>query len=170
MSEEIKSDNKGWNGDEENVEGQCFMATTSKSPMLEKVRGLLISINISSNSYNSILYDIDDAYNYLNGLLISMSNDLEKTKAELYDARNRIKEKNSKIESLNLNLNNVTIDRDSVRMHNILLIKHRNIYCNTTKHLYGKITMLYHSSEISKGQHRKLLHFITFKKELVMKY
>lgn len=137
MSEEIKSGNEGWNGDEENVEGQCFMATTSKSPMLEKVRDLLISLNISSNSYNSILYDIDDAYTYLNDLLISMSNDLEKAKAELYDARNRIEDKNSKIESLNLNLNNVTINRDSIRMDNILLIKHRNIYYNTTKRLYG---------------------------------
>lgn len=45
--------------------------------------------------------------------------------------------------------------------------KQRNIYCNTTKRLYGKLTLLYHSSDNCKEQHRKLLPFITFKKELV---
>lgn len=50
---------------------------------------------------------------------------------------------------------------------NLLLIKHINIYCNTLKCLYGKLTLLYHFSKICKEQHRKLFPFITFKKNLV---
>lgn len=46
VREEIMSDSEGWSADEENIEGQCFMATTSKSPMTEKVHDLLISLNI----------------------------------------------------------------------------------------------------------------------------
>ena len=60
MGEDIESDSEGWSADDKNIEGRCFMTTTSKSPMTEKVHALLISLNISSHSYNSIIFDIDD--------------------------------------------------------------------------------------------------------------
>lgn len=63
-----------------------------------------------------------------------MSSDVEKTKAELYNTRNKIEDKNSRLESLNLKLNNFTIDRYFVRKDNMLLVKQRNIYCNTAKY------------------------------------
>lgn len=37
------------------------MDTTLKSPITEKVRKLLISLNIPSNSYNTVISDIDYA-------------------------------------------------------------------------------------------------------------
>lgn len=100
VKEEIGSNIKGWSADGEIVKGRSFMVTTSESPMNEKERDLLILLHISSSSYNSILFDIDDVYAYLNDLLIYMSSDVEKTEAELYEARNKIEEENSRVEIL----------------------------------------------------------------------
>lgn len=44
-SEEVSDD------EEEEVQGKCFMATTSKYLITKKVRNLLISFNIPSSSY-----------------------------------------------------------------------------------------------------------------------
>lgn len=52
-------------------------------------------------------------------MLLSMSSELEKTKVLLYDAKNKVKEKNSKIAGLDLKLTNVMVDMDSIRMDNI---------------------------------------------------
>lgn len=57
------------------------------SPMTEKVCDLLISLNIPLNSYKIVLSNIDDTYSYLNDMLISMSSELEKTKAFIYEAK-----------------------------------------------------------------------------------
>lgn len=52
-----------------------------------------------------------------------MSNDLEKTKAEVFDASNKIDKISSRIECLNFKHNNVTTDLDSVRLDKILFIR-----------------------------------------------
>lgn len=113
--------------EEEIVEHKCFVSAASKSPMTENVCDLLVFLNISSNSYNVVLSDIDDACSYLNDMLISMSSELEKTKVLLYDVRNKVGEKNYRIESLELKIMNIMIDRDLFRME--------TFSCKTTKHL-----------------------------------
>ena len=65
---------------------------TSKSPMNEKVRNLLILLNISSSSYIYVLAD------------------LEKMIVKLYVAKNTDEEKNSRIKALNFKLNNFTLE------------------------------------------------------------
>lgn len=52
-----------------------------------------------------------------------MNSNVEHTKPKLYDAKNRFKEKNSRIESLSFKLSNVTLDRDSMRLDNMLFTK-----------------------------------------------
>lgn len=81
-------------------------------------------------------------------MLIFMSSELEKNKTMRYEARNNFEEKNARLESLDLKITNIMIDRDSIRMDSSLLAKQRNTYCNTTKRMYGKITLLCHSSDI----------------------
>lgn len=76
--EEAGSDTEGWSVDR--VEGCCLMVEPLCSSMIDKVRNLLISLNIPSNSYDAILSDIDDASACLKDLLISSSSDLENTK------------------------------------------------------------------------------------------
>ena len=58
-------------------------------------------------------------------------------------------------------------DRDSIRSKNKDLHKKQNIYCNTAKGLYGRLTTLHHSSDIIKEQHRKLLPFSAFRREKI---
>lgn len=78
------------------------------------------------NSYHAILSDFDDTGSNLNDTLISMSNEAEKSKALFYEAHNKLKEKNSKIEALELKIMSIMCDRDSICMDNRILI-----YCNT---------------------------------------
>lgn len=95
-------------------------------------------------------------------MMIPMRSELEKNKAFLYEARNNLEDKRGRIESLDLKIMNTMTDRDSIRMDNNLIVKQRNIYCNITKRMYGKLTPPYHSLDICKEQHRKLLPFISF--------
>lgn len=76
---------KGEDSDEENEEQtrKCFVTTAPKSPMTEKVRDLLVSLNVPLNSYHDILSDFDETCSYLNDMLISMSSEAEKPKASL---------------------------------------------------------------------------------------
>lgn len=92
------------------------MATSSRSSMTDKVHDPLILLNISSSSYDSLLSDIYDICAYLNELLISLSSDLEKTRTELFEVKNKVEEKNTRIMNLNLKLTNVTLHRDSVKI------------------------------------------------------
>lgn len=141
------------NNENENVEGDrceglCFMATFSWSRITDKAHTLLIySIN-TYDSYNYVLSYIDDNYAYLNYLLIYLSSDTGKTRNELYEVKNKAEEKNSGIDSLSTKLLNISMDKDVVRMDNIMYVKQRNIYFNTTKWLYVFLNALYHSSDI----------------------
>ena len=64
-------------------------------------------------------------------------------------------------------MTNVNCDRDNLDKEVRLLLAQRNIYCNSAKRLYAKLTALHHSSEISKEQHRKLLPFLEIEREKV---
>lgn len=58
-------------------ERRCFMEATSRSLITDNEHNLLISFNIPSNFYDSVLSDIDDSCAYLNNILISLSSDAE---------------------------------------------------------------------------------------------
>lgn len=108
---------------EELIEVRFFVLTTSKSPMTEKVRDLLIFLNVPLNSYNAVLSYFDDSCSYLNDMLIYMSIDLEKNKAFIYEVMNNLEEKKTRIGNLDLKITNIMIDRDFLRMDNSLLVK-----------------------------------------------
>ena len=95
--------------------------------MTAKVHDLLISLNIPLNSYHAILCNLDESCSYLNDMMSSMSNEAEKSKASLYEAQNRLEEKNSKIESSELKNTNIMCDRDGISLDNCMLAKQRNI-------------------------------------------
>lgn len=61
--------------------------------MTNKVCDLLFSLNVPVNSYNAILSEFDYTYSYLNDILISISREVEKNKAMLYNARKKLEEK-----------------------------------------------------------------------------
>lgn len=150
---EVMKIEKGEESDEENekLTGRCFVTIAPKSPMTARVDDLLISLNVPLNCYHAVLSEFDETCSYLNDMLISMGSDVEKSKTLLYEARNKLDDKNSKIEGLKLKIKNIICDRDSLRRDKFMLVKQRNMNCNTTKHIYGKLTDLYHPSEFFKG-------------------
>ena len=89
--------------------------------MTSKVRNLLESLNIPSSTYHAVLTDFDDTLSQLNDMLISTSTEAEQSKSLLYDVQNKMEVKESVIESLELQLRNVTIDSDFVRTDNMLV-------------------------------------------------
>lgn len=107
--------------------GRSFVTTTSKSLMTKKVCDLLVSLNVLLSSYHGILSDFDGTCSYLNDMLISMSNEVEKTKTMLYEVRNKLEEKKTRIEGLELKVTNVMVDRDSLLMDDSMLVKQGNI-------------------------------------------
>lgn len=68
-----------------------------------------------------------------------MSSKLEKNKALLCEARNKLEEKRVRIDCLDLKIIIIMIDRDSLRMWNNLLVKQQNIYCNTKNDYIGSL-------------------------------
>ena len=72
---------------EENLTGR------RKLLMTVKVSDLLVSLNVPLNSYHVILSDFDGTCTYRNDMLISMSNEVEKSKIFLYETRNKLEQK-----------------------------------------------------------------------------
>lgn len=95
LEEYAKVDEESDEDDEEST-GRCFVTTTPTAPMTAKMRDLLLSFNIPSNSYHNFLCKFNETCSYLNSRLISMSSEVEISKASLYEAGNRLEEKEVK--------------------------------------------------------------------------
>ncbi|XP_023748037.1 uncharacterized protein LOC111896263 [Lactuca sativa] len=122
---------------------------------------------VLDGAYDSILSDFDEAITYVNNLLIFASNDAKNSSTQLLETQRKLESKIAKIDHLELQITNVMCDRDSLSNDNKILLKQRNIYCNTAKRLYGKLIALHHSLDISKEQHMKLLPFLAYEREKI---
>ena len=146
--------------DEEKLNGKCFVSTgVQNSPMTSKVHTLLEYFDIPFSSYDAILFDFDNNLSYINDMLISVSSDAEKSKSLLLESHKRLESKRCRIDNLELQFKNVTCDKDNLRLDHFTLLKQRNIYYNSVKRFYAKLTALHRSSDISKEQHMKLFPF-----------
>ena len=81
----------------------------------------------------SILFDFDDTLSYVNDMLISISSEAEKSKSLLLEIQKRFVTKRSRVNNLELQLKNITLDRNIVRADKYVLMKLHNIYCNSVK-------------------------------------
>ncbi|XP_023737287.1 uncharacterized protein LOC111885248 [Lactuca sativa] len=152
--------------EDEKIIGRCFVLTSAdKAPMTSKVCSLLQSFNIPSSAYNSMLTEFDDVVTYVNNQVISASNEAKKSTNQLVETQRMLEAKKAKIDHLEMQITNIMINIDSFNGGNRISLKQRNIYCNSAKRLYCKITELHHSSDISKEQHKKLLPFLSFERE-----
>ena len=122
------------NSDEEKATEKCFMLNgVEKSPITLKVCFLLESFDIPFNSYNIVLSDFGDTLSYVNKMLIFGSSKAEKSKSLLLETKKCLETKRSRVDYLELQLKNITLDRDDVREDKCWLMKQRNIYCNSEK-------------------------------------
>ncbi|KAL7618630.1 hypothetical protein Lser_V15G03678 [Lactuca serriola] len=109
----------------------------------------------------------DETVTYFDSIVVSASNEAKKLSMQLLETQKKLDLKISRIDCLELQITNIMVDRDNLSRDNKLLLAQRNIYCNAAKRLYGKLTQLHHSCEISKEQHRKLLPFLAFERTKV---
>ncbi|XP_052627545.1 uncharacterized protein LOC128134134 [Lactuca sativa] len=150
------------------VRGRCFVSKfADNSPMTTKVRNILESFNIPVHAYNSELVCFDETVTYFDSIVVSASNEAKKLSVQLLETQKKLDLKITRIDCLELQITNIMVDRDNLSSDNKLLLAQRNIYCNAAKRLYGKITELHHSCEISKEQHRKLLPFLAYERAKV---
>lgn len=151
--------------DEQNDEvcGRCFVSnSTDKSPMTTKVRNILESFNIPVSAYNYELVSFDETVTYFDSIIVSASNEAKKLSDQLLETRKMLDSKVTRIDYLELQVSNIMEDREQLGKEVNLLLAQRNVFCNSAKRLYGKLTELHHSCEISKEQHRKLLPFLAY--------
>ena len=153
---------------EEEISGRCFVSkSTDKSPMTTKVRAILESFNIPLSAYDAEIISFDDIVAYFDSVIVSASTEAQKLNMQLGETRRELEIKRSRVEKLEMQIKNVDCDRNNLTNDVRLLLAQRNIYCNSAKRLYAKLTALHHSSDISKEQHRKLLPFLEYEREKV---
>nr|KAJ0207989.1 hypothetical protein LSAT_V11C500266000 [Lactuca sativa] len=154
---------------EEDVSGRCFVSkSTDKSPTTTKVRAILESFNIPLSAYDAGITSFDDTVAYFDSVIVSASTEAQNLNMQLVETRRELENKRSRVDKLELLMQNVKCDRNNLEKEVRLLLAQRNIYCNSAKHLYAKLTALHHLSEISKEQHRKLLPFLEYECEKVV--
>ena len=101
--------------DEEKVTGKCFVLTGGyKSPVTVKVHSLLESFDIPFSSYNIVLSDFDDTLSYVNDMLIFVSGEAKKSKSLLLETHKRLESKRRRVDNIELQLKNITLDTDDV--------------------------------------------------------
>ena len=63
------------------------------------------------------------------------------------------------IEYLDMKLTNLMCDRDSRNADVKIMLKQRNIYCDSAKRLYGKLTALHHFRILARTNIGNFCHF-----------
>lgn len=103
------------------VDLRLWIWEQGQHPLFGRDRGFY-NLDDGSSSL-TILFDFDDTLSYVNNMLISISNEVERTKNLLLDTQKHFKFKKSWVDNLELQLKNITIDRDIVKEVNILFVK-----------------------------------------------
>ena len=127
----------------------------------EQVKALLISCNVPESKYMSDICDIENACTVMGGMLSQSLISANKARDSLVEAKNKIEDWRTKHERLESKLESVSDDVIRLTVQNQLLMKQRNIFCNSARRLYAHLTRLYHSCVISKQQHQRLLPYLS---------
>ncbi|KAI3505885.1 hypothetical protein L1887_28203 [Cichorium endivia] len=93
--------------------------------------------------------------------LCLMANDARLTIPEQLEGR--VESQKLTIEKANLRISLLEENREKFLNNHDVILKQRNIFCETAKRLYAHITRIYHSADVCNVQHRQLLTFIEFK-------
>ncbi|TLX70169.1 hypothetical protein E9993_22550 [Labilibacter sediminis] len=145
------------------VDATCCMAKLEKAradgTIPAQVRDFLIKFDISASEYDPLLDEITKDLEGLENLYVTALKDKNKMDSENLRINNLNTKYLSLIDSLKLRVSILENENTHVEQERILMLKQRNIFCSTAKRLYAKITDIYHSSAVSKDQHRKLLPF-----------
>src|SRR3954471_8409233 len=97
----------------------------------------------------------------MGGMLSQALSSGNKAREQLAEANVKIDEWKLKYQKLESKFSVASDEVIVVTAQNQLLMKQRNIFCNTARRLYAHLTRLHHSCVISDTQHKRLLPFLT---------
>ncbi|KAI3515945.1 hypothetical protein L1887_14851 [Cichorium endivia] len=146
--------------DDEDV---CLMANDTRLTIPEQVSHLLSSFKITVSQSAPIIHEITRDCSVMHKLLIDAKNREVLTEQELLSLRGRVESQKLALEKANLRICPLEENREKFLNNHDVILKQRNIFCETAKRLYAHITRIYHSADVCNVQHRQLLPFIEFK-------
>ncbi|KAI3510699.1 hypothetical protein L1887_17832 [Cichorium endivia] len=141
----------------------CLMANDTRLSIPEQVSKLLSSFKISTSQSAPIINEITRDCSVMHKLLIDAKNREVLTEQELLSLRGRVESLKLALEKSNLRICLLEENREKNLSNHDVILKQRNIFCETAKRLYAHITRIYHSADVCNVQHRQLLPFIEFK-------
>ncbi|KAI3499681.1 hypothetical protein L1887_35486 [Cichorium endivia] len=141
----------------------CLMANDARLTIPEQVSHLLSSFKIPASQSAPIIHEITRDCFVMHKLLIDAKNREVLTEQELLSLRGRVESQKLALEKANLRICLLEENREKFLNNHDVILKQRNIFCETAKRLYAHITRIYHSADVCNVQHRQLLPFIEFK-------
>ncbi|KAI3782316.1 hypothetical protein L2E82_12358 [Cichorium intybus] len=155
---------KTWDEDSsDDDEEVCLMANDNRLTIPEQVSKLLSSFKIPTSQSASIISEITRDCSVMHKLLIDAKNREILSEQELLSLRGRVENLKLALEKSNLRISLLEENREKILNNHDVILRQRNIFCETAKRLYAHITRIYHSADVCNIQHRQLLPFIEFK-------
>ncbi|KAI3518300.1 hypothetical protein L1887_06871 [Cichorium endivia] len=141
----------------------CLMANDARLTIPEQVTHFLSSFKIPASQSAPIIHEITRDCSVMHKLLIDAKTREVLNEQELLSLRGRVESQKLAIEKANLRISLLEENREKFLNNHDVILKQRNIFCETAKRLYAHITRIYHSADVCNDQHRQLLPFIEFK-------
>ncbi|KAI3510835.1 hypothetical protein L1887_17972 [Cichorium endivia] len=141
----------------------CLMANDARLTIPEQVSHFLSSFKIPASQSAPIIHEITRDCSVMHKLLIDAKTREVLNEQELLSLRGRLESQKLTIEKANLRISLLEENREKFLNNHDVILKQRNIFCETAKRLYAHITRIYHSADVCNVQHRQLLPFIEFK-------
>ncbi|KAI3503843.1 hypothetical protein L1887_32297 [Cichorium endivia] len=141
----------------------CLMANDTRLTIPEQVSKLLSTFKIPTSQSAPIINEITRDCSVKHKLLIDAKNREVLTEQKLLSFRGRVESLKLALEKSNLRICLLEENREKILNNHDVILKQRNIFCETAKRLYAHITSIYHSVDVCNVQHRQLLPFIEFK-------
>ncbi|KAI3493456.1 hypothetical protein L1887_41848 [Cichorium endivia] len=138
----------------------CLMANDARLTIPEQVSHFLSSFKIPASQSAPIIHEITRDCSVMHKLLVDAKTREVLTEQELLSLRGRVESQKLALEKANLRICLLEENREKFLNNHDVILKQRNIFCETAKRLYAHITRIYHSADV---QHRQLLPFIEFK-------
>ncbi|KAI3791004.1 hypothetical protein L2E82_04512 [Cichorium intybus] len=155
---------KTWDEDSsDDDEKVCLMANDNRLRIPEQVSKLLSSFNIPTSQSAPIISEITRDCSVMHKLLIDAKNREILSEQELLNLRGRVENLKLALEKSNLRISLLEENREKILNNHDVILRQRNIFCETAKRLYAHITRIYHSADVCNIHHRQLLPFIEFK-------
>ncbi|TLX69473.1 hypothetical protein E9993_22985, partial [Labilibacter sediminis] len=136
-------------------------ATQPPKTIPEQVTSLLNSFNIPESSYKANVLNITNTCTAMNRMLSESNESANKARNSLCVVNTKLEDLRGRYACLETKIENLSDDVIKLRRENVILLKQRNIFCNTARRLHAYITRVYHSCSVSKEQHKRLLPFTT---------